>query len=222
MTQRVYRDDLRCPHCGSNRTPKDGHSRGKQTPCQVRGRLYRCDQCRYRFTPDGNRSYYAEAVKTQAVRMYVEGVSVSVISRTLRVKGGTVYSWLKKARTARTVLRDARKRRSQGRRSQRQRVKVISFDEMWTYVGSRRRGKRRSRWIWTAVVEEADGRRWSDFAVGLPKADGERTFLRLYGRLPDAELYRRAVKPADWRDRQLSRNIERFCAKAAGGWRRGS
>ena len=89
MTQRIYRDDLRCPHCGSNRTPKDGHSRGKQT--------YRCGQCRYRFTPEGNRSYYAEAVKTQAVRMYVEGVSVSVISRTLGVKGGTVYSWLKKS-----------------------------------------------------------------------------------------------------------------------------
>ena len=97
MTQRVYRDDLRCPHCGSNRTPKDGHSRGKQTPYQVRGRLYRCGQCRYRFTPEGNRSYYAEAVKTQAVRMYVAGVSVSVISRTLGVKGGTVYSWLKKS-----------------------------------------------------------------------------------------------------------------------------
>ena len=64
---------------------------------------------------------------------------------------------------------------------------MISFDEMWTYVGSRRRGKRRSRWIWTAVVEEADGRRWSDFEVG---SRGERTFLRLYGRLPEAELYR--------------------------------
>ena len=64
---------------------------------------------------------------------------------------------------------------------------MISFDEMWTYVGSRRRGKRRSRWIWTAVVEEADGRRWSDFEVG---SRGEGPFLRLYGRLPEAELYR--------------------------------
>ena len=43
---RVYRYDLRCPHCGSNWTPKDGHSRGKQT--------YRCRDCQHRFTPEGN------------------------------------------------------------------------------------------------------------------------------------------------------------------------
>ena len=44
MSQPVYRHDLRCPHCG--------HSRGKQT--------YRCGDCHYRFTPDGNRHYYPE------------------------------------------------------------------------------------------------------------------------------------------------------------------
>ena len=26
---RSYRDDLQCPHCGSNWLPKDGRSRGK-------------------------------------------------------------------------------------------------------------------------------------------------------------------------------------------------
>ena len=88
MSARVYRDDLRCPRCGSNRTPKDGHSRGKQT--------YRCGQCRYRFTSDGNRHYYSEAVKTQAVTMYVEGMCVLAIGRTLGVKPGMIYSWLKK------------------------------------------------------------------------------------------------------------------------------
>ena len=65
-------------------------------------------------------------------------------------------------------------------------ARVIAFDEMWTYVGARRRGKRRSRWVWTAVVEEPDGSRWADFEVGGRDA---RTFLRLYGRLPDAERY---------------------------------
>ena len=88
MTQRVYRYGRRCPHCGSNRTLKGGRFRGKQT--------YRCGQCRYRFTPDGNRSYYTEATRAMAVQTYVEGVSLSVISRTLGVKVGTVYSWLKK------------------------------------------------------------------------------------------------------------------------------
>ena len=39
---RTRRHDLRCPHCGSNWTPKDGHSQGRQT-C-------RCQDCHYRFT----------------------------------------------------------------------------------------------------------------------------------------------------------------------------
>lgn len=66
-------------------------------------------------------------------------------------------------------------------------AKVISFDEMWTYVGSRRKGKRNSVWIWTAVVEEEDGSKWMDYEVG---DRGEETFLRLYERSPDAKRYR--------------------------------
>ena len=31
MVQRIYRHDLRCPHCGSNWLPKDGCSGGNQT-----------------------------------------------------------------------------------------------------------------------------------------------------------------------------------------------
>ena len=69
----------------------------------------------------------------------------------------------------------------------RKRVRVIAFDEMWSYVQSRRKGKRREVWVWTAVVEEADGFRWVDFELG---DRSEETFLRLYGRLPEAELYR--------------------------------
>lgn len=53
--------------------------------------------------------------------------------------------------------------------------------------GARRKGKRREVWIWTAVVEEEDGRRWVDFEAG---DRSEETFLRLYGRLPEAKLYR--------------------------------
>ena len=49
MTQRAYRHDLRSPHCGSNWMPKYSTSRGKQT--------YRCGDCHYRYTPQGNRHY---------------------------------------------------------------------------------------------------------------------------------------------------------------------
>lgn len=66
-------------------------------------------------------------------------------------------------------------------------VKTISFDEMWTYVEVRRGEKRQSVWIWTAVVEEWDGSRWSDFEVG---GRDSATFQRLLRRLPKAAKYR--------------------------------
>ena len=64
---------------------------------------------------------------------------------------------------------------------------MVSFDEMWTYRGVRRGERREEWWIWTAVVEEADGSRWVDFEVGNRS---EAPFLRRYERLPEAELYR--------------------------------
>ncbi len=71
--------------------------------------------------------------------------------------------------------------------------------------GARRQGKRREVWIWTAVVEEPDGRRWVDFTAG---DRSEATFLRRYARLPEAELYRSdhyAVQEWLPRDRHLAK-----------------
>ncbi len=65
-------------------------------------------------------------------------------------------------------------------------ARVISLDEMWTYVGVRRGEQRREVWVWTAVVEEGDGRRWVDFEV---EDRSEATFLKLYDRLPEAQRY---------------------------------
>ena len=82
----------------------------------------------------------------------------------------------------------------------RQPAVVVSWDEMWTpyqvrgrlYRGARRKPKRADCWIWTAVVREADGRRWVDFEVG-DRSEGP--FLRLYERLPEAGLYRSDAYP---------------------------
>ena len=56
----------------------DSHSQGKQT--------YRCGDCRHRFTPGGNRHYYPEAVKRQAVDMYGEGTGITATGRVLGVQ----------------------------------------------------------------------------------------------------------------------------------------
>ena len=86
---RTYRHDMKCPHCGSNWLPKAGLSRGKQT--------YRCGDCRYRFTPDGNRHYYPEHTIRQALAMYSEGMSMSAVARSMGIKLGTVFMWVKKS-----------------------------------------------------------------------------------------------------------------------------
>ena len=78
--QRDYRHDLKCPHCGSNRMPKDGHSRGKRT--------YGCGDCKYRYTPDGSRHYYSSKVIDQALAMYAEGASVAAIGRAMEIDKG--------------------------------------------------------------------------------------------------------------------------------------
>ena len=94
---RIYRKDQQCPRCGSNWLPKYGQSRGKQTPYRVRGRLYRCGQCLYHFTPGAEHPHQPEEVRKLAVDMYTEGSSLEAIGRVLGVKPGTVYSWVKKS-----------------------------------------------------------------------------------------------------------------------------
>ena len=84
----------------------------------------------------------------------------AAISRVLGVKPESVYSWVKKALQAMAALESER-----ARRRLRVGVKVISFDEMWTYAGARRGDKRNWRWIWTAVTEDASGNRWKRFEV---------------------------------------------------------
>ena len=97
--QRVYRDDMQCPRCGSNWLPKYGNSRGKQT--------YRCGQCLYHFTPDAEHPHQSEKVRSLAVDPYTEGLGLSAISRVLKAKLGTVYSWVKKSLLGRGVAAGA-------------------------------------------------------------------------------------------------------------------
>ncbi len=45
---RVYRRQARCPECGSNRIPRDGHSKGRQ--------VYQCGDALYLGTVPGRRN----------------------------------------------------------------------------------------------------------------------------------------------------------------------
>ena len=130
------------------------------------------------------------------MELYGEGLGTVAISRVLHEPLSTVFSWVKKVCWAADLWLQLVELRAERQRGRGPAKVVISFDEIWTpyqvrgrlYVGVRRKDKGRCEaWIWTAVIEEPDGRRWVDFAVG--DRSGE-TLLRLYARLPEAELYR--------------------------------
>ena len=79
--QRACRHDMRCPHCGSNRMPKDGRSQGKRT--------YRCGDCKYRCAPDGSRHCHSSKVIERALTMYAEGASVAAIGGAMEINEST-------------------------------------------------------------------------------------------------------------------------------------
>ena len=85
---RVYRHDVRCPDCGSNRMRKDGFSNGRQA--------YSCGDCRRRYLPGGACHWPGPAVKARAVEMSVEGSSLSAIGRVLEYSAPAVLGWVKK------------------------------------------------------------------------------------------------------------------------------
>ena len=136
--QRAYRDDMQCPRCGSNWLPRYGRSHGKQT--------YRCGQCQYHFTSDTQRPHAPEKVKSLALELYLEGLGLSAISRVLSTKLETVYGWVKNVRVGAGIQRELSRRRALRGHGQGA-ARVLSFDEMWAYVGARRKGKIRSVWI---------------------------------------------------------------------------
>ena len=86
--ERSYRHDIRCRHCGSNWMPKDGHTRGRQ--------VYKCGDCNRKYTADAAQPRFPEQVKRQAVKMRIEGASISAAARVVGASATSVSGWVKK------------------------------------------------------------------------------------------------------------------------------
>ena len=77
-----------CPYC-------------QQTESQVRAgfnrsgsQRYRCMVCTRRYTPEPKENGYPQAIRQQAVRMYVDGMNFRRIGRTLGVNHQSVINWV--------------------------------------------------------------------------------------------------------------------------------
>ena len=76
---RFYRRQARCPECGSNRMPKDGHSKGRQ--------VYHCGDALYTGTVPGRRNRGGEmGVTNRHLTGMMPGVSGSIGGRRYTAK----------------------------------------------------------------------------------------------------------------------------------------
>ena len=148
--ERSYRHDIRCRHCGSNWMPKDGHTRGRQ--------VYKCGDCKRKYTADAARPRFPEQTKRQAVQMCIEGASISAAARVVGASATSVSGWVKRGAIALERMRAMSAWRTSGRVAPIV-ASTIALDEMWTHLGARKAqrpvgmdgGGGRARW------EQVDG-----------------------------------------------------------------
>lgn len=84
---------------------------------------YRCQACRRYFTPEPKPEGYDLALRTQALKLYLEGTSFRAIGRLLGLHHQTVSNWVTQAATALpTTVTDQTP------------TATIELDELYTYV----------------------------------------------------------------------------------------
>lgn len=84
---------------------------------------YRCQQCRRYFTPDPKPEGYDGSVRTQALKLYLEGTSFRAIGRLLGLHHQTVSNWITQAANALPAqITDASP------------TETIELDELYTYI----------------------------------------------------------------------------------------
>ena len=86
---------MTCPHCGR----RDGQFKiGHNASGSQR---YLCKPCQRKYTPAPHPIGYADEVRQQAIRLYVDGINFRRIGRLLGVSHQTVANWV--AAYARTL-----------------------------------------------------------------------------------------------------------------------
>lgn len=112
-----------CPKCTSTHYQvRDGFtSAGSQR--------YRCRTCGYRYTPTPKPAGYTPDVRTQALKMYVDGLNFRRIGRLLGVHHQTVINWVNATaeRTPDTIPRPSE-------------AETVELDELYTFVGQKKSG----------------------------------------------------------------------------------
>lgn len=120
----------RCPHCGqSSHQQKVG-----QNPSG--SQRYLCTDCQRKYTPQSQQQGYTEAVRQQAIRLYVDGLSLRRIARHLGVVHQTVANWVRAyAATLPDAPPDAPPAPPHDPRHP---LPVVELDELYTFEGAKK------------------------------------------------------------------------------------
>jgi transposase-like protein len=113
----------RCPHClRTEQQVKIGHNAsGSQR--------YKCKGCQRKYTPIASPQVYREAVRAEAVRLYVDGMNQRRIARTLGVSHQSVANWIK---------RHADSLPDQPPEAKAMTLDVNELDERFTFMGDKK------------------------------------------------------------------------------------
>jgi len=80
---------MKCPHCESTQTSKNGHRRAKQN--------YLCKHCGRQFLESYSPKGYSDDAKNICIKMYLDGMGFRAISRITGISHNTVINWVKQS-----------------------------------------------------------------------------------------------------------------------------
>jgi transposase-like protein len=121
-------EDMTCPHCGH------GTHQQKVGFNPTGSQRYLCVHCQRKYTPHPHHQGYAEAVRQQALQLYVDGLSLRRIARHLGVVHQTVANWVM---AYAATLPDAPPAPPHNRQHP---LAVVELDELYTFEGTKKDG----------------------------------------------------------------------------------
>ena len=111
---------MQCPRCSARtKQYKIGFNRSGS-------RKYRCGVCERTYTPEPNKRGYPEALRLQAIKLYLEGNSLRSIGRILKVTHQSVSNWVE-AYSKQLPKPDLSEK-----------PQVAELDELYTFIGNKK------------------------------------------------------------------------------------
>ncbi len=85
----LHNREMKCPHCESTQTSKNGHRRAKQN--------YLCKHCGRQFLESYSPKGYSDDAKKICLKMYLNGMGFRAIARVTGISHNTVINWVKQS-----------------------------------------------------------------------------------------------------------------------------